>query len=66
MVRVDYIKTKHRSKKLNHKLKGKFEIKRCIGTYAYELELPLGSGKIYPVIHVGLLEPYHEKTIPGR
>jgi len=59
MVRVDHIKTKHRSMKLDHKLRGKFKIKRCIGTHAYELELPLDSSKIHPVFHVGLLEPYH-------
>ena len=66
IVRADHIKTKHRSKKLDYKLRGKFKIKRCIGIRAYELELPLGSGKIHPVFHVGLLEPYHENTIPGR
>jgi len=66
MVRADHIKTKCHSKKLDHKLRGKFKMKRCIGTRAYELELSLGSGKIHPVFHVGLLEPYHENTIPGR
>ena len=32
----------------------------------YELELPLGSGKIHSVFHVGLLEPYYENTISSR
>ena len=63
MVRVDHIKTKHRSKKLYYKLRGKFKIKRCIKICTYELELPLGSGKIYPIFHVRLLELYYENTI---
>jgi len=66
MVRADHIKTKNRSKKLNHKLRGKFKIKWCIGTCAYELELPLDSGKIHPVFHIGLFKLYHENTIPNR
>ena len=64
MVRADHIKTKCCSKKLDHKLRGKFKIKQCIGIRAYEIELPLGSSKIYPVFHVRLLESYYENTIP--
>ena len=66
MVRADHIKTKRCSKKLDHKLRGKFKIKWCIGIYAYKLELLLGSSKIHPVFHVGFLEPYYKNTILGR
>ena len=66
MVNAKNIKTRRPSKKLDYKLRGKFKIKRLIGTYAYELELPPGVGKIHPVFHISLLEPYHENTIPGR
>jgi len=66
MVRADYIKTKCRSKELDHKLRGKFKNKRYIRMRAYKLELPLSSGKIRPVFYVGLLKPYHKNTIPGR
>jgi len=66
MLRADHIKTQRKSKKLDYKMRGKFRIKRCISTHAFELELPPGSGKIHPVFHIGLLEPFHENTIPGR
>ena len=46
-------------------MRGKFKIKRLIGTHAYELELPPGVGKIHPVFHISLLEPYHANNIPG-
>jgi len=66
MVNVKNIKTKRPSKKLDYKLRGKFEIQRLCGTNAYRLKLPPLSGKIHPVFHVSLLEPYHQNTIPGR
>jgi len=66
IVGADYIKTKCRSKKLDYKLRGKFKIKWYIGSYTYKLELPLSSGKIHPVFHVGLLKLYYENTILGR
>jgi len=33
---------------------------------AYELELSLSTGKIHPVFHISLLEPYHLNNIEGR
>jgi hypothetical protein len=66
MVNAKNIKTRRPTKKLDHKLRGKFKIKRLIGTHAYELELPPGVGKIHPVFHISLIEPYRLNTIPGR
>jgi len=33
---------------------------------ADKFELPPSTGKIYPVFHVSLLEPYHLNNILGR
>jgi len=66
MVNVKNIKTRHPTKKLDYKLRGKFRIKRLIGTKAYELELAPSTGTIYPVFHISLLEPCHLNNIPGR
>lgn len=66
MVNAKNIKTKRPTKKLDYKLRGKFKIKRLIGTNAYELELPPSTGKIHPVFHISLLEPYHDNKIEGR
>ncbi|MDB4947326.1 MAG: hypothetical protein JWP97_6860 [Labilithrix sp.] len=66
MLNARNIKTRRPTKKLDHKLRGKFKIKRLIGTHAYELELPPGVGKIHPVFHISLLKPYNLNTIPGR
>jgi len=66
MVNAKNIKTRHPTKKLDHKLCGKFRIKRLIGVNAYELELPPSTSKIYSVFHISLLEPYHLNNIPGR
>jgi len=66
MVSTKNIKTRHPTKKLNYKLRGKLRIKRLIGPNAYDLELPPSTGKIYPVSHLSLLEPYHLNDIPGR
>jgi len=66
MVNTKNIKTRHPTKKLDYKLHGKFRIKRLIGTNAYELELPPSTGKIHPVFHISLLEPYHLNNILGR
>jgi len=52
MVNAKNVKTRHPTKKLDYKLRGKFRIKRLIGTNAYELELPASTGKIYPVFHI--------------
>jgi len=66
MVNAKNIKTKRPSKKLDYKLRGKFEIKKVCGTNAYRLKLPPLSGKIHPIFHVSLLESYSQNTIPGR
>lgn len=66
MVNAKYIKTRRLTKKLDYKLDGKFKIKRLIGTNTYELALPPSTGKIYPVFHICLLEPYHLNNIPVR
>ena len=47
-------------------MRGPFKVKRLIGSYAYELALPYGAGKVHPVYHISLLEPYHRNEIPGR
>jgi len=66
MLKATNIRTQRRSKKLDYKLRGKFRIERSIGTHAYKLQFPPGMGKIHPVFHVSMLEPYHANTIPGR
>jgi len=66
MVNTKNIKTKNPSEKLDYKLRGKFEIKKPDGMNAYRFKLPPLSGKIHPVFHVSLLEPYRQNTIPGR
>jgi len=66
MVNAKNIKTRHPTKKLDYKLRGKFRIKRLIGTNAYELKLPSSTGKIHPVFHISLLGPYHLNNILGR
>ena len=66
MVKATNIQTMRKSKKLDYKMRGKFKIKDLVGTHAYRLEFPPGMGKIHPVFHVSLLEPYHTNTIPGR
>jgi hypothetical protein len=66
MVNAKNIKTRRTTKKFDHKLRGPFKVRRLIGTHAYELELPPSVGKIHPVFHVSLLEPYHSNNIPDR
>jgi len=65
-VNTKNIKTKRPSKKLDYKLRGKFEIEKLCRTNAYTLKLPPLSGKIHPVFHVSLLESYRQNTILGR
>jgi RNase H-like domain found in reverse transcriptase/Integrase zinc binding domain/Chromo (CHRromatin Organisation MOdifier) domain/Integrase core domain len=59
------LKTKRKSKKLDYKRIGPFEILEKIGSSAYKLSLP-SSYHIHPVFHVGLLEPYVENTFRNR
>ena len=65
MLNAKDIKTIRPSKKLDHKMRGKFKVKRLVGLNAYELELPPRSGK-HLVFHISMLEPYHQNTIPNR
>ena len=65
MFNTKNFKTLRPSKKLDHKMRGKFKIISLIGWHAYELELPLNVGK-HPVFHVSMLEPYNVNPIPGR
>ena len=66
MVKAKNIKTKRKSRKLDHMMRGPFKVKQLIGSYAYELALPYGAGKVHHVYHISLLEPYHRNNIPGR
>ena len=65
MLRADNIKTKRQTKKLDHKLRDKFQISKLVGTRAYKLEFPPGT-KLHAVVHISMLEPYHANNIPGR
>ena len=66
MVNANNIKTKGLTKKPDYKLYGKFQIEKLIDTCAYKLELLPMAGKIHPVFHSSLLEPYHSNTRPAR
>ncbi len=58
------IRTTRPAKKLDYKYHGPFVISKCIGTQAYQLDLPEALQNIHDVFHVSLLEPYH--TVEGR
>jgi len=66
MINAKNIKTRRPTTKLDYNLRGKFRIKRLIGTNTYKLELPPSTSKVHPVLHISLLEPYHLNNIPGR
>ncbi|KAE9332916.1 hypothetical protein PF008_g14719 [Phytophthora fragariae] len=49
------------TKKLAHRWHGPFRIKKKLEGFAYELELPNGSGyRFYPVVHVSRLKAVSE------
>lgn len=60
------IKTTRPMDKLDYKRLGPFEIVKPVGTRAYRLLLPASMGRLHPVFHVSLLEPYGVSDIPGR
>jgi len=59
MLNCKTLRTKRPMEKLDHKMLGPFVVLRKIGSRAYAIELP-DRWEIYPVFHVGLLEPYWE------
>ena len=59
------IKTKRKSKKLDHRMKGQFKVKRLIRSNAYELALLYGVGKAHPVYYISFLELYNRNDILG-
>ena len=60
------IKTVRPTKKLVHKMHGPFKVKRLVGPYAYELEIPAFVGRPHPVYHLLLLEQYYMNQMNGR
>src|SRR6266576_2275356 len=60
------IKTIRPIKKLDHKIHGPFKVKRLIGPYAYELDIPAFVGRPHLVYHTSLLEPYYRNEITAR
>ena len=66
MVNGKNIKSIRPPKKLDHKMRGPFKVKRLIGPYSDELEIPAFVGRPHPVYHISLLEPYHKNQIAGR
>jgi len=59
MINHKNLRTKRSVEKLDHMILGPFVVLSRIGSRPNEIELPDRS-KVYPVFHVGLLEPYQE------
>ena len=62
------IKTKRPSRKLDVRRLGPFRILEAVrsGNLAFRLELPASIGRIHPVFHASLLEPYQASLWAGR
>ena len=58
------ISTTRPANMLDYKYHGPFVIWKCVGTQAYQLNLPKALQNIYDAFHVSLLEPYY--TVEGR
>lgn len=66
MVNGKRIKTIRPTRKLDRKMYGPLEVKRLVGPYAYELEIPQFVGRPYLVYYISLLESYYKNQIAGR
>ena len=60
------IKTIRPTKKLDYKMRGPFKVRRLVGPYAYESEIPAFMGRLHPAYHISLLELYHKNQKAGR
>ena len=58
MLKSQNIRTRRPSKKLDDKFLGPFEVDEPVGKQSYRLVLPEKYGRIHPVFHVSLLEPF--------
>ena len=65
MVEKKNMPTRRRSKKLDHKKAGPFQMMKVIRKRAYKLQLPEGS-RIHPTYHVQMLERYWRSVEPSR
>ncbi|MBW0475885.1 hypothetical protein O181_015600 [Austropuccinia psidii MF-1] len=61
----DHIKKTGLTKNPSERLLGPFEFLKKIGRHAYHLKLPQQWNSVHPVIHVSLLEPVKQSTIPN-
>ena len=66
MLNAKNIQTLQPSKKLDHRMREPWIIIKCIGPRAFQLDLKEYKGRKHDVFLVGLLEPYHESTIPSH
>ncbi|MBW0580999.1 hypothetical protein O181_120714 [Austropuccinia psidii MF-1] len=58
-------KTTRPSKKLSERWGELFEVIKKIGSHAYHLKLPQQWKSVHPVLHVSLLEPVKQSSIPN-
>jgi len=59
------LRTRHPSKKLDHKMQGPFEIEKVVSPNAVMLKLPR-RWRLHNVFHVSLLEPYRVSSKASR
>ena len=63
LLRSVNIRTLRPKKKLDHRQLGPFQIIEKKGTQAYKLDLPAKYGRIHPVFHISLLEPWYSRGV---